>query len=168
MKEKIILLLVLLLFGAPAFCATIIKIGVVDITRVFDEYPETKKATQALNKEYEEQKVKIGEFQDEILKLEDELKTNIMLSEEEKERRKAVIERKKKELQELRTQAEQKLLEKERKLTRKIIEKIYTAIKHLAEEKGISLVVDKAGVLFSSPELDLTEEVINRLSKERK
>jgi outer membrane protein len=164
MKGKIILFLLFVFLGSHAFCATLIKIGVVDITRVFDEYPETKKATQALNKEYEEQKVRIDVLQDEITRLEDELK-NIMLSEEERERKKAMIEQKRKKLQELTTQAEQELLEKERKLTRKIIKKIYKAIKHLAEEKGISIVVDKAGVLFSSPELDLTEEVINRLSK---
>ena len=47
-----------------------------------------------------------------------------------------------------------------------IQEEIYTAVKDICDQKGYSLVLDRAsdaGIIFASPKIDISNEVLTKL-----
>jgi outer membrane protein len=165
--KKILLILILLFIGIRLEAASLIKVAYVDISQVFDQFKETKIVTNKLNKEIEAEKKEIDRRQKEIEKLEKQLKEAIMLSEQEKARREAVILQKKKELQDYANKVKTDLLKKEQEQTQRIIKIIYGVIENIAVKEGISLVVDKSMVLFGTEEIDLTQRVIDILNRRK-
>jgi outer membrane protein len=141
-----------------------IRIGFVDVSKAFDEYPETKRATDILNKEIEARRVKISSFQSEIERLEGEIEG--LRDEEARTKKKALLEEKRRELREYAGDARTYLAKREQELTKEIVNKIYEAIKKVAAERKVSIVVEKNTILYGAPDLDLTEDVIKVLKGE--
>lgn len=169
MKHKIAFFIVILfLLGTVNLQATsLVKVAYVDVSQVFDQFSETKKITNILNKEIEAKKKEIERKQKEIEKLEKELEGAIMLNEKEKARREAVIEQKKLDLQEFANEVKSSLLKKEQEQTQRIIGIIYEVIKDIAIKEGISMVVDKSVVLYGIEGINLTQDVIEILNKKK-
>ena len=103
------------------------SVGYVDYGLLVNQHPETPKATEALKAEQEK------------LKKEFENKAAGLSSDKEK--------------QDLSLQLGKQLEQKRRELFSPIINSINTAIKDVATEKGLSIVVDKAVVLFGGQEI---------------
>lgn len=59
--------------------------------------------------------------------------------------------------------AERSLMDLESRRTELILGKIHTAIRSVAHGEGISVVIDKAGILYGHNAVDLTEKVLQRL-----
>lgn len=168
--RKIIFLVVFLLFvGVVNLNATsLMSIAYVDVSSVFDQFTETKKITAMLNKKIESKKEEIEKKQKEIEGKEKELKEAIMLSEQEKTKREAVIEQEKLALQEFANKVKSDLVKEEQEQTQRIIKVIYKVIEDIAVKEGISIVIDKSVVLYGVDEIDLTQKVINTLNKDSK
>ncbi|HRY29781.1 MAG TPA: OmpH family outer membrane protein [Elusimicrobiota bacterium] len=66
-------------------------------------------------------------------------------------------------LEEARRQAVQSLKEFEERRSLQIFGKLYSALVQLAEEQGISLVVDKNSILYGQNAMDLTEKLRRRV-----
>lgn len=165
-KGKLLMVFLgLLLMGSP-FCAKAasLQIGFVDVSKVFDEYPETKKATDALNSEIEKRKAKIDTLQGEIAKLKEDMAG--IKDKKKQEKKQATVDQKTKELREYAGEARTFLAQREQELTKTIIDKIHEAIRKVAKEKKVSIVVEKSSVLYGVAKLDLTDEVINILGGE--
>lgn len=168
MKHKIASFVVILLLGTVNLhAASLVKIAYVDISQVFDQFSETKKITNVLNKEIETKKEEIEKRQKKIEKLEKELKEAIMLSEQERAKREAIIEQEKLNLQKFADETKSNLLREEQEQTQRIIKIIYGVVKDIAVKEGISIVVDKSVVLYGIDEIDLTQEVIDILNKRK-
>ncbi len=69
-------------------------------------------------------------------------------------------------LREHEASAERSLMDLESRRTELILGKIHTAIRSVAHAEGISVVIDKAGILYGHNAVDLTEKVLRKL-KER-
>jgi len=141
----------------------VIKIGVIDGKRIFDEYPESQKAKELLLKELKVKQEEIDARSKEIKKLEEELKSNLLLSGEERANIEEEINKKKQETLKFSSQAEEYLTAKEEELTKKITQKIYLLIKQIAEEKGINIILENNYVLYADDSLDITDEVIGKI-----
>jgi len=63
--------------------------------------------------------------------------------------------------------AEQDLLKLENSRTRYILGKIYIIMKDLADEEGLSVVVDKKNILFGQRAVDLTDKLLERLRSDQ-
>lgn len=150
------------LLATPALTEGI-KIAFVDATKIFDEFPETEKATQALNEEVKAKREEIDKLQSEIERMEEKLATNPLLKEEERTKRQEAIGAKKQELATVAEEARKTLAEREQVLTKSIIDKIAKTIEAIAKEKGIDLVVEKNSIVYGNERLDITKEVIERL-----
>lgn len=158
-------LLGLLLIGSPFYAqAASLRIGFVDVSKAFDEYPETQKATNILNNEIEERKVKIDTLQREIAGLKQEI--GVSKDEKEQEKKQMLIDQKTEELREYASEARAFLTKREQELTKEIIDRIDEAIKRVATKKRVSIVVEKNSILYGAAELDLTDEVIKNLKGE--
>ena len=93
----------------------------------------------------------------------------VFLSEEQKTKREEAIVAKEKEAAELKKKyfgPEGELFKKRESLMAPIQEEIYTAVKDICDQKGYSLVLDRAsdaGIIFASPKIDISNEVLTKL-----
>ncbi|TPW21978.1 MAG: hypothetical protein FD126_137, partial [Elusimicrobia bacterium] len=61
------------------------------------------------------------------------------------------------------TQVEKDLLDIESKRSELLLGNIYKAVKEVAVENGVSVVIDKTAILFGQGSVDLTDKVLKRL-----
>jgi len=139
------------------------KIGIIDGKRIFDEHPDSKKAMELLRKELGEKQKEIDTRSEEIKKLERELKSNLLLSDDERAKKETEINEKKKAVVKYSQDAEQYLSQKEEELTKEVTQKVYLLIEETAKEKGINLLIENNYVLYADDNLDITEDVIEKI-----
>ena len=93
----------------------------------------------------------------------------VFLSEEQKSKKEEAIVAKEKEAAELRRAyfgPEGELFKKRESLMQPIQDEIYNAVKEISEQKGYSVVVDRASatsIIFASPRIDISNEVLAKL-----
>jgi outer membrane protein len=169
MKKFMVIFLSLILICGNSGCLAKkeLQIGFVDIKEIFDTFSETKEAKKLLEEEYQKLKKEIEDKEDEIEELQTKLASKV-ISETEKVKLKETLEEKLKEYEELRQTSQEKLQKKEKELLQQIEEKIYNAIKKVAKDKDIDLILDKSLILYGTEKLDLTETVIRILKEPAK
>ena len=152
----------IMLFGLPTWGA---NIAFIDSQKVFNSHPETKNASEVLNKEVEQRQTELKVAEEEILAMREELTKP--LSEDARRRKEATIKVKLEELEKSRQSALSALEEKRIKLEAGINRKIYESIEAIAKEKGIDLVLDKNSVIYGIPTSEITDEIIERMSPKK-
>ncbi len=173
------LCLVMGLGGEGAKAALDVKIGYVDLARIFDGYEKTKELEARLQVENEADQKMLSErrqmIEKETDKLREELETQaLMLSESAKEEKQAEIERKIEELYEFSVYIEQRSIDREARYTDGILKDLQTKlpliIKSVAEKEGYRFVFDSRSLFYVTPEkeFDLTDKVIAQLNEEYK
>ncbi|MBU1261369.1 OmpH family outer membrane protein [bacterium] len=141
------------------------NIAFIDSQKVFNGHPETKNASEVLNKEVEQRQTELKVTEEEILAMREELSKP--LSEEARRRKEATIKVKLEELEKSRQSALSALEEKRTKLEAEINRKIYEAIETLAKEKGIDLVLDKNSVIYGTQTFEITDEIIEKMNPKK-
>ena len=93
----------------------------------------------------------------------------VFLSEEQKTKREDAIVAKEKEAAELKKKyfgPEGELFKKRTALMSPIQEEVYNAVKDIADLRGYQLILDRAsdtGIIFGSPKIDISNEVLSKL-----
>jgi len=93
----------------------------------------------------------------------------VFLSEEQKTKKEEAIVAKEKEASELKRKyfgPDGELFKKRESLMTPIQDEIYNAVKDISEQKGYSLILDRAsdaGIIFASPKIDISNEVLTKL-----
>jgi outer membrane protein len=157
----------------------VVKIGYVDLERIFHGYEKTRELEAKLNMENEADQKMLSErrqmIEKEIDKLKEELETQaLMLSESAKEEKQVEIERRIEELDEFSAYIEQRNQEREAKYTDGILKDLQTKlpliIKSMAEKEGYRFVFDLRSLFYVTPEkeFDLTDKVLAQLNEEYK
>ena len=143
----------------------IIKPGVVDMTRLFNEYASKSRAALKLRKKKAKFAAEVRKQAMRIRKMEQELKEQLSgMSDSEKRRRISEIEFKKAELTRLIARRNKELAKEEKELSRPILKEIYSAIRAVANTQGVKIVFDsRSQIAYHDISLDLTEKVLNRL-----
>lgn len=174
----------LLAFGTLAAHAEV-KIGIVDLRKVFDGYYKTKDADSKIKEEAGAlEKTAKGMYED-YRKANDDYKTlmeaanDSAISTEEKQKRRKAAEDKlleirqlEKQVQDFQRQSETTLLEKRRRMRDTILREIRETVVSKAKTLGLSLVIDSAAdsvnqtpvVLFTNGENDLTDDLLSTLN----
>ena len=148
-----------------------IKIGYIDSQRIFAEYRETQEAEQLYQKEVDQWKAEAEAMEQEIAKMQEELRAqSLMLSEEKQREKKLELDKKLEEYQRFvgETFGEDGLAaRRNRELTQPIVEKINQILERLSETEGYSLVFDiaNANIVYAKKEFDLTDTVLEELGK---
>ena len=164
------LLIFLFLIGihSYSFAADLVKVGSIDIKRIFDEYTYTKEAASQLQKELEDERAEIKGQEEQLIKDEDDLKRRIsLLTEEEKDKQQNELARRKKELQDYATDVNRRIATKNDQLTRSIINDIVVVLKDLAVKEGYTMILERGSVLYASEDIDLTDKVIKILNQKQ-
>lgn len=114
------------------------EIAFVDIQKIFELHPDKAEAEKELNKAAQ--------------MMQSELEEKVSDLSQEKQ-------------QELLNEYQSELSKKEQQLIQDVLEEIETAIKKVAEEKKVKLVLDKRNVIYGG--YDMTEDVINYIEEQR-
>lgn len=172
---------------APSLQAEI-KVGTVDMNKVFSSYYKTKDAESKINearttakndldermKTYQSQLESINKLQQEMQKAE---LSQDMKEEKAKERDEKIAEAKslERELNEFRATREKQLQEQAVRMRNNIVEEITAVVKDIVAAKGYDLVLDASGsslngvpmILFSKAEMDFSDEVVSTLNAKK-
>lgn len=166
--KKILFTTLLMMSGVLSMNAQ--KIALVDMEYILKKIPAyeiaNEQLTQISKKWQSEVDVLTKQAKDMYVKYQTEM---VYLSDELKKKRENDILAKEKEAAELKKNyfgTEGELFKKRQSLLTPIQDEIYTAVKALSEEKGYTLILDRAtgdNIVFASPKMDISEEVLQKL-----
>jgi outer membrane protein len=158
-----------LLGGSVAGAQAPSRIGYIDLARVLArsaagvaarEQLEREKAT--MQKEMDGKRVELDKLRDEL-----EKKGPLMTADARRDREES-MERKRRDATRLADDFQRELGRKEQVLAQRVLLDITSVIERVGKQKGYYLVLERrgAGVLYSVPEADLTDEIIKAYDQE--
>ncbi len=168
---KKLALLVMLSVGFFSFSAHAeLKVGFVDLQKAIEGTSTGKKARTELEKEFKAKKKELESKEKDLKKMtEDFEKKKLVLSEDVKRRKGAELQQEILKFRQMVQQSEQNIRKREQELTRPIVEKLQKAVKEVAKEKKVTMVLNQnrnfQTVLWASDEVDLTSDVIKKYEK---
>src|SRR5687768_6794157 len=188
MKTTIALLAAALAFGVSSASAQTLKIGTVDMKKVFESYYKTKDAESRINEARNGAKKELDDRMDvynkgvaDVKKLNEEIEKP-ELSKEAKEQKSKVRDEKvgelktlEREINEFRSTREKQLQEQSVRMRGGIVDEINKVVADKVKAENYQIVLDKSGpslngvpvVLFAKDEYDFTPEVIAALNKNK-
>jgi Skp family chaperone for outer membrane proteins len=179
-------LVALSLLGAGEVRAQL-KVGIVDMDRVFKEFRKTKEAEAKLNeaknaakKEYDERADSYKKALEEINRLNGQLEAPALAAEakaakaKERDEKITKIKNMEREITEFRQSREQQLQQQMIRMREALLKEIMEVVMERGKARGLDLVLDKSGpsangfspILFSPDALDFSAEVINDVNKQ--
>jgi len=153
------LTLICFLFAATTVSAKDLKIGIVDMQKLFNSYPGTQTAKAKLKKL--EQK-KMDDLQDSAQELKD-LQSSLgssLLSDKQKAKKQKEFNDKKTVFEQEQAQAQKELVDRENEMTQNIIGELKDIVAGVAKDKGIDLVLDSDKTVYAKDATDLTDTVL--------
>jgi outer membrane protein len=166
MMKQIVTLLALSVFSLSAFAE--FKAGVVDMQKAIQATSAGKKAKKELEKEFEKKKTELKKKEDDIKKRAEEFeKKKMVLSDKVREEQQVEIQQDMMKFRDELGKSQMVIQQKERELTKPILDKIQKAISDIAKEKDLSVVLEKTeqSVMWAKAEMDITDEVIKKADK---
>ena len=168
--RKILLLTLcsVLLYVSPAGAAEALKIGFVDLPRIFSESDAGKKARADIEAIEKSKKAVIEEKVNALKKNEEEItKQSSVLSAEAKKAKEEEMEKLQRDVQRLVAEARTELQKKENELTNAILKDVSDIVDAIGYEEGYAVILRSEVVLSAKKELDLTSAVITRLNESK-
>jgi outer membrane protein len=166
MKRIMIMLMVAL--GVTAVQAQ--KFALVDMEYILKNIPAYERANEQLNQVSKKWQAEVDALQKEAQTLYKNYQNEaVFLSEEQKTKKEEAIVAKEKEAMELKKKyfgPDGELFKKRESLMTPIQDEIYNAVKDISEQKGYSLILDRAsdsGIVFASPKIDISNDVLTKL-----
>lgn len=168
-----IMVFALVAFGAIAQRAGAqeVKLAYIDSQRIFMEYKETQEAERLYKQEVDQWKAQAAAMEQEIVKLQDELRAqSLMLSEEKQREKKLEYDKKLEDYQRFMADTfgdDGRAAKRNKELTQPIVEKINKILEKMSEDQQFSVVFDiaNANIVYIDKTLDLTDQVLVELNK---
>ena len=166
MKKLIMMSLVAL----TALTASAQKFALIDMDYILKNIPAYERANEQLNQVSKKWQAEVEALNTEASTMYKNYQNEVVfLSQEQKKKRQDDILAKEKEASELKRKyfgPEGELFKKRESLMSPIQEEIYNAVKDISELRGYSLILDRAndaGIIFGSPKIDISNEVLEKL-----
>jgi outer membrane protein len=165
--KKLVVALSVLMMAAAAKAES--KIGFVDMQKAIQSSSAGKKAKTELEAEFNKKKKELEKKEADLKKMGEDLeKKKSVLSEEALGKKQAEFQEEMLKYRDVVGKSQMEIQKKERELTAPILEKMKKVIAKLAKDKGYSMVLENnQGVLFATPDSDLTEDVIKAYEKDK-
>lgn len=165
--KKLLAILLMTALSLPAWSAEL-KIGVISMQQLLTQAPQVEEINKKLQKRFSGPKGELDKMAENIQKLEKEIKRNeLMMTESKLKKSKEELIAK---IQEYRTQEnrlgqELKTVQQQELSVFKGV--IADVLKKVADEGAYDLILND-GVIFSRPELDITDKILAELKKLKK
>jgi outer membrane protein len=172
MKKIILVAIVVLTTASVSFAQ---KMGYVDTDYILGKIPEYKAAQTEIDKTsvdwQKEIEAKYGEI-DKLYKIY-QAESVLLTDDMRKKRENEIINKEKevKDLQKSRFGVDGELFKKRMELVKPIQDKVYNAVKQVAEKAGLAFIFDKAGqvaLLYSNSKYDKSEDVLTFMGYNKK
>ena len=146
------------------------KFALVDMEYILKNIPAYERANEQLNQTSKQWQAEVDALTTEAQTLYKNYQTEVVfLSKEQKKAKQDAIVEKEKQAADLKKKyfgPEGELYKKRNALMSPIQDEIYNAIKDISDTRGYQLVLDRAsdaGILFGSPKIDISNEVLQKL-----
>ena len=166
MKKLIITCLV----AVVSLAANAQKFALIDMEYIMKKIPAYERANEQLNQVSKKWQAEVEALSNEAATMYKNYQNEVVfLSQEQRKAKQEAIMKKEKDAGELKKKyfgPEGELYKKRESLIAPIQEAVYNAVKELSEQRGYSLVLDRAsdtGIIFGSPKIDISNEVLGRL-----
>ena len=166
MKKLIITCMVTLV----SLAASAQKFALIDMEYIMKNIPAYERANEQLNQVSKKWQAEVEALSNEAATMYKNYQNEVVfLSQEQRKAKQEAIMKKEKDAGELKKKyfgPEGELYKKRESLIAPIQEAVYNAVKELSEQRGYSLVLDRAsdtGIIFGSPKIDISNEVLGRL-----
>lgn len=163
------LLLIAALF-VSALCANAQKFALIDMDYVLKNIPAYERANEQLNQVSKKWQAEVEALTTEAQTMYKNYQNEVVfLSQEQKKAKQDAIMEKEKAAAELKKKyfgPDGELFKKRTSLMTPIQEEIYNAVKDIADLRGYQLILDRAsdtGIIFGSPKIDISDEVLQKL-----
>ncbi len=164
------IVLLMLLAAGMAMSAGAQKFALVDMEYILKNIPAYERANEQLNQISKKWQAEVEALNSQAQSLYKNYQNELVfLSAEQKKQREQSILDKEKEASDLKKKyfaPEGELYKKRESLIGPIQDEIYLAVKGIAEQRGLALVLDRAsdnGIVFASPASDISNEVLAKL-----
>lgn len=151
-----------------SFTAEAQRIAYVDVSQIMESIDEYKKAQDELDRIAATWRQEIDQEYDKIKGMYNRYQTEqVLLSDSERKDREDEImesEKRVRQMQKSKFGPDGELFKKRQDLVEPIQDKVYGAIEEYANDKGFDFIFDKsgaAGIIFSNPRYDKTEDIID-------
>ena len=158
------------LMALMALTASAQKFVLIDMDYILKNIPAYERANEQLNQVSKKWQAEVEALNTEAATMYKNYQNEVVfLSQDQKKKRQEDIMNKEKEASDLKRKyfgPEGELFKKRESLMGPIQEEIYTAVKDISELRGYSLVLDRAsdtGIIFGSPKIDISNEVLDKL-----
>lgn len=142
------------------------KIGVVNAVRILEQSPQARKTTALIENEFSPRDKQLVAEQKSLKDMEDKLaKDAAVMAESERKNLERDIVNKRRDLKRNEDEFREDLTFRRNEELAKIQTEIINAIQIVAKENNFDLVLSD-GVIFASPKIDMTDLVIQHLSKQ--
>ncbi len=141
------------------------KFAYVDLSRLFSEYGKTKDYDKTLNEKQTAYRAEIDKKTNEVKQYQDKLN---LLSDKEKEAKRADFETKVKALQDFERQKLTDLRKEQDDRMKEIFKDIEEAVKQYAQKEGYTLVFNDRVFVYQTKNMDITDKVMDILHKSYK
>lgn len=162
--------LLLCLFAFMPLAASAQKFALIDMEYILKNVPAYERANEQLNQVSKKWQAEVEALNTEAGTLYKNYQNEVVfLSQEQKKQRQQAIMDKEKQAADLKKKyfgPEGELFKKRESLMTPIQDEIYNAVKDIADQRGYSLVIDRsanAGIIFGSPKIDISNEVLQKL-----
>ncbi len=166
---------VLAIVALSSFALKAQKIGYVDTDYILTSIPEYKAAQGEIDKLSVDWQKEVEAKYTEIDKLYKAYQADaILLTDDMKKKRENEIINKEKEVKELQKQrfgVDGELFKKRQEMVKPLQDKIYNAVKAVAERGGLAIILDKAGqvsILYANTKYDKSEDVLTYMGYNKK
>lgn len=164
-KTATFVLFGLLLFTSAALAGPIDKVGYIDFAKVFELYSNTKPEVKNYLSKQDEIKMKVTNMEKELESLYKDLQDKGMLySNETKSKKQEELNQKYTEYQNFKNMKTQELMDQGNTLTQALTDEIQKVVEQIGQDGGYSLILKKSNILYGSPEMDLTDILLQKLN----
>ena len=142
------------------------KIAVVNFQEIMSKIPQTAALMQSLEAEFKDDKAMITQLEKDIKYYQEKLKRDgSLMSEKEKEELDVKVKSLFQEYQVKGKALQQKATQRQNEETNKIIALVRQAVDNIAVKKDYDFVLSQQAVVYTKPDADITEVVVERVSK---
>jgi len=163
--KKVKILFCVMLLGLVFFVETsnaAEKFASVDLAKILSGYTKAKDYEKTLDDKMKGYEVERNKMVNEAKQLQEKIS---LLSDKEKETKKADLENKLKSLQEFDQQKQIELRKEQEEKTKELLADVTGVIRQFAEKEGYTIVLNRNAVLYQGQNMDVTNKIVDLLGK---
>jgi outer membrane protein len=161
MRQRLIVGAVLFALAAAAPAQAEVRLAYVDIQRALNECAAGKRAKTDFRSRVQVIEAKLQKQQNRVQALKDELdKKGMLMKPDERQNLQDEYLDKLKDFQRNYKDSKDELTRRDNEITNRIIHDLALVVRELAEKNGYTMVMEKGSILWGSPGIDITSQVI--------